>query len=534
MSVYQTFQQGRNHIAFSAPHFSAAQAGITLLEQGATAIEATIASAASLGVLYPHMTGLGGDGFWLISEPGKPPLAIDASGTSAKAADPSIFEGHTHIPSRGGLSAITMAGAVSGWQKALEINKRWNGKLPLNCLFSHAIGQARWGFEVTTGLANACEKVLSATGSDSSPHLLLTSERSLSKGDVLKLPRIADTLEHLANNGLNEFYSGEVSHALYKSLENSSSPIQHGDFTGYSAKTDDAISVYISKGKIFNIGAPTQGVSTLLILAICDKLMDEIHTEADLIHVIVEATKQALEIRNRYVCDPAFSTTDVKQFLSKKYIDQLAQKIDLKKALPWQYDDKPGDTVWTGCIDNQGRMVSYIQSLYWEFGSTVECPQTGVIWNNRGHSFSLLNHSPNVLAPEKKPLHTLNPSYAELSNGSRLCFGAMGGDGQPQFQAAIFIRYIYQALSQQNAISKGRWLLGRNWGTAHSGLLIESDIALEIRQDLSSRGHDISLVDACSELMGHAGMVELKQTTQTVASSDPRSDGRAFSSLGIL
>ena len=181
-----------------------------------------------------------------------------------------------------------------------------------------------------------------------------------------------------------------------------------------------------------------------------------------------------------------------------------------------------------GCCDSEGRMVSYIQSLYWEFGSGVVSPQTGIVWNNRGTSFSLVPSSNQYLAPGLKPFHTLNPAFAELVDGRRMSYGTMGGEGQPQTQAALFARHVYHGQPIAKAISLGRWLLGRTWGDQSHNLKAERDLVEYVGESLLARGHDMVTVDPCNELMGHAGAI-IRDTEGTVSgASDPRSDGKAY------
>ena len=178
-----------------------------------------------------------------------------------------------------------------------------------------------------------------------------------------------------------------------------------------------------------------------------------------------------------------------------------------------------------GACDSEGRMVSYIQSLFWEFGGGVVSPSTGIVWNNRGSSFSLEKGSVQELGPNLKPFHTLNPAFAELNDGRRMSYGTMGGEGQPQTQAALFSRYVYHNLPLDKAISEGRWLLGRTWGDVSHNLKIEADFASEAAETLRTRGHDLVIVDSCNEMMGHACAVVLMADGKIQAATDPRSDG---------
>lgn len=269
-------------------------------------------------------------------------------------------------------------------------------------------------------------------------------------------------------------------------------------------------------------------MASLLILAIYDRLASQANSELDHIHLLVEATKQAFIIRDKVVTDERYLSKPLQEYLDESVVAECAQRISLTQAQPWPYQAKPGDTIWMGATDQYGTMVSFIQSVYWEFGSGVVLPSTGIMWNVRGKSFSLDSEHHNALVPGKKPFHTLNPAYAELKDGRRIVYGTMGGEGQPQTQACLFSRHIYQNMSLQQAVSMPRWLLGRTWGDATNNLRLEEDLYSEYGQTLTQMGHQVTQVENLSELMGHAGAITLDQQGQADATSDPRSDGDIF------
>ena len=519
-----------SQIAFTAPHHAATKAGEAILVQGGTAIEAMVAAAATIAVVYPHMNGLGGDGFWLISEPGKAPIGIDASGKAAQMADLSFYQGLTEIPTRGGKAALTMAGAVAGWQEALAISHQWQAGLPLPALLQDATDHARLGIEVTASLEAASRKVHADLAQLPGFGQFLRDGNILEQGTTLKLERLADTLEHLGKAGLVDFYQGEVAMQLAQDLEAAGSPIRLEDFWSYHAQQVKPLSVTTSKGTLYNLPAPTQGIASLLILALYDQVADlGDGSDTDMAHLLIEATKQAFITRNQYVTDPARLTLDLQELLTPTSLAKLGANISATRALPWPHEAKHGDTIWMGCCDSEGRMVSYIQSLYWEFGCGVVSPSTGIVWNNRGSSFSLDPEHLQALKPNLKPFHTLNPAFAELADGRRMSYGTMGGEGQPQTQAALFSRYVYHGMPLDKAISTGRWLLGRTWGDVSHNLKVEADFAGDSAETLRLRGHDLVEVPACNELMGHAGAVVLHRDGTTDAATDPRSDGLAVS-----
>ncbi|MDP5133015.1 MAG: gamma-glutamyltransferase [Paraglaciecola sp.] len=517
-------------VAFTAPHYAASQVGQKILEQGGTAVEAMVAAAASIAVVYPHMNSMGGDGFWLISEPGKDPIGIDASGTAAKGATFDFYKGHTAIPARGGLAALSMAGAVAGWHKALELSQDWQTAIPLAELLAPAIGQAQWGVEVTQSLQDASEKTFEALSEFEHFNQFLIKGKSLKKGKIVKLPLIANTLSRLAENGLMDFYHGEIAKDLAQDLADAGSPIELSDFKDYAVKQVEPLTVSTSVAKLFNLPAPTQGIASLLILALFDKVKDQAKSDSDFVHLLIECTKQAFIVRNQYLTDDSRLARPLEAFLTEDELNKAITNISLDKALNWPHEAKQGDTIWMGACDEQGRMVSYIQSIYWEFGSGIVSPKTGIVWNNRGTSFSLDPQHLNALAPGLKPFHTLNPAFAECLDGRRMVYGTMGGEGQPQTQAALFARYIYQNKPLSHAISEARWLLGRTWGDNSHNLKVEEDLPAKIIEQLIDRGHDVAIVAPCNELMGHAGAIVLGPNLLTAA-TDPRSDGKAFAPL---
>jgi len=517
----------KTQTSFTAPHYKAAQVGQAILDAGGTASEAMVAAAAMVSVQYPHMNSIGGDGFWLICKAGEKPVAIDACGAAALNIDVSHYQQQgDELPESGGSASITMAGTISGWQQALQLNA---GALPLASLLEPAIKAAEQGIEVTQSLVDASQKTFSRLR-----HLapfatqFLAQDAPLNLGDKLTNQPLATTFKRLAQDGLDDFYRGKLAQEMANELKQAGSPITLTDFHQHQATVLTPLSVAISKGHLYNLDAPTQGLASLLILAIYDQLADQVNSEAEHIHLLVEASKQAFIIRDQQIADPDYVSAPLQSWLSYDVIQQCATNISLKKALPWPHVAKPGDTVWMGACDQYGTMVSFIQSIYWEFGSGVVLPSSGITWNIRAKSFSLDDNHHNVLAAGKKPFHTLNPAYAELHDGRRMVYGSMGGEGQPQTQACLFSRYLYQGFDLKEAISSPRWLLGRTWGDDNNNLRLENQLYKTHGDTLAALGHDITQVDDNNELMGHAGAIMLNPNGKAVAASDPRSDGQSL------
>ncbi len=494
------------------------------------AVEAMIAAAATIAVVYPHMNAIGGDGFWLIAEPGDQPVGIDACGPAAMLADPAFYKAlgvSGAIPARGGLAALTVAGTIAGWEAARAIAQQAGGRLPLDRLLADAISYARGGIVVTDSMATlTADKRGDLVDAPGFADAFLPGGHAPEAGELLRQPRLADTLEQLARAGLRDFYDGDIARTLARDLEAAGSPIRLSDLEGFAAQQVAPISTVLDAGTLYNMPPPTQGLASLLILAIYERLRADEPDTFDHVHRIVEATKRAFAIRDAHVTDPRFASADPAEFLTPERIAAEAMGIDTKHAAPWPAPEPGGrDTIWMGAVDADGRVVSFIQSIYWEYGSGFVSPATGVLWQNRGISFSLDNGAVNPLRPGRKPFHTLNPALARLSDGRIMTYGAQGGDGQPQTQAAVFSRYAMHGQALQYAISAPRWLLGRTWGDKSTSLKVEGGFDEALTARLRDAGHDVQATERFSQTMGHAGAIVRHPEGTLEGASDPRSDG---------
>lgn len=516
-----------------APHSLASQAALAVLREGGNAIEAMVAAAATISIVYPHMTGLGGDAFWLIHEPGQPVIAIDACGGAATGISSKFYtdQGLDTIPTRGPLAVNTVAGTVSGWEQALKISKqRWGGRVPLSRLFDDAIYYGEHGVPVTASqMRSTLIKQAELEVQPGFRECFLVNGHAPAEGSLFFQPKMAATLRHLSRSGLDDFYRGELAQAIAADLAACGSPLSLSDLNDYRAELVQPLALAHSLGTLYNMPPPTQGAVSLMILGILDRLgLREMEPDsADYVHCIVEATKQAFKVRDAYITDPRYMRIDMQDCLHDGFLDSLVGAIALEQALPWGKGRGPGDTVWMGVVDSQGRAVSFIQSIYHEFGSGVVLEQTGLNWQNRGCSFSLDESALNAYKPGRKPFHTLNPALAQLHDGRVMVYGTMGGDGQPQTQAALFTRAIVYEQSLQQAVSAPRWLLGRTWGQSSDTLKLEARFSEKIVESLRHRGHEIEMLQAFDEAVGHAGAIIWHPDGVLEGASDPRSDGSA-------
>jgi oxamate amidohydrolase len=512
-----------------APHHAAAEAGRATLAEGGNAIEAMVTMAAAIAAVYPHMNHVGGDGFWLVREPSGRVRAFMAAGRAGANARRELYRDYEAIPPRGPLAALTVPGAIAGWLLALEAAKAHGGRMPLTDLLAPAIRHAREGYVVTRSQAAlTADKFAELKDVPGFAPTFLVESKPPEAGKTLAQAALAATLDHLAHAGLDDFYRGDVGRAIAGDLDSVGSPVTRADLERCRATLAEPLSVALAAGTVFNAPPPTQGLASLLILAQYERLGIKEAEDFDHVHGLVEATKRAFRVRDRVVTDPDRLLHPPDRFLDPKFLDAEASKIDRRKAAPWPAPAGKGDTIWMGAADASGLVVSYIQSLYWEFGSGVVLPRTGVLMQNRGASFSLDPNALNALEPGRLPFHTLNPALAVLADGRVIAYGAMGGDGQPQTQAALFTRHVLHRAPLDRAIEAPRWLLGRTWGSTHTNLRLESRFDGNLIDRLLSAGHDVDVLpDGYSDLMGHAGAVVLHPDGTLEGGHDPRADGGA-------
>ncbi|WP_413735058.1 gamma-glutamyltransferase family protein [Sodalis sp. RH21] len=511
------------------PHHLASESALAILREGGSAIEAMVAAAATIAVVYPHMNGLGGDGFWLIVPPHGDPIAIDASGPAGELATTGFYQGETRIPHRGVKSALTVAGTVGGWQEALGIAREMGARpLPLSRLLADAIRYAADGMPLSLSQEQASRaKFAELAELKGFAPLFLPGGNVPAAGSRFTQPQLAATLTTLTLEGLDSFYRGTVAAAMAKDMDRLGMPVTGADLAAYRAQRRTPLRLLHEQGEIYNLAPPTQGLVSLMILGLTDRLAMSGQPESQTIHRIVEATKLAFALRDELITDPGHMTIDAQALLAPEVLADLAGRIDCARAAPWGSELAPGDTVWMGAVDSSGVAVSFIQSIYHEFGSGVVLPASGILWQNRGASFSLDPQHLRALEPGKYPFHTLNPAAARLYDGRTMVYGSMGGDGQPQTQAAVFIRHVMQGMPLQHAISAPRWLLGRTWGQATDTLKLESRFSAATVAALRALGHRVEMLPDYSESVGHAGAVIRHINGMLEGAFDPRSNGSA-------
>ncbi|CAG4901138.1 gamma-glutamyltransferase [Paraburkholderia saeva] len=511
----------------TSPHGLASEAGLEVLRAGGNAIEAAIAIGAALSVTYPHFTGLGGDAFMVISD--RAGNVRTLSGIGQAAARVPDYQGA--IPVRGPAAALTTAATVAVWDKAYAFSRAaWGGNQGWSSLFSRAIGYAANGFPVTPSQhfwqAFRANELSNWHGF---AQVFMPDGRAPQAGERFFQPALARSLDAIATHGGREFYEGDLAARIAAGLKQAGSPLTLDDLARAQAREEVPLRVAYRDGELLGLRPPTQGVTTLEIMGILERFDFAAIPEgsADYYHVLVEAIKLAFLDRNRYVADPDFVDVPVDRMLSAATLDAHARRIRMDRAMPWSHTFKTGDTVYIGVADGDGNCVSMLQTVYFDWGSGVVAGDTGVLWHNRGASFSLDAASPNALRGGKRPFHTLNPGMYLKQGRPHLLYGTQGADGQPQTLAAVLTRLIDYDMDPHTALGRPRFLLGKTFSDSRDSLKLEEDAGEPVFCELAARGHQLSPIPAQSQLAGHPGAIRIDAQGLTGA-HDPRSDGRAL------
>jgi gamma-glutamyltranspeptidase len=529
----------------SSPHYLASSAGLDVLQRGGSAVDAAIAVNAVLCVAYPHMAGLGGDGFWLIAEPSGRVYGLNASGPAAGLATIAYFRergAEEDIPSRGPLSALTVPGVIDGWRAAHE---RF-GRLEWRELFEAAIVYAGKGGPVSRSLAewSARDAPILERFAPSAA-IFLPGGKAPVEGQRLVQSALAGSLREIAAKGARAgFYEGALARRIAADLGAAGSPLRREDFADFHAEWVEPIRSAYRGYEVCELPPNTQGFTALQILNLIEGYDVAAFGDgsAEYYHHMAEAVKVAFADREEWLTDPRFVDIPVQRLIDKAYADERRGLIDPKRALdiarvpagiryaqPHERRAPEGDTCYFCAVDRDGLIVSAIQSIYHDFGSAVVGGDTGVLMQNRGAFFALDERHPNCLQPGKRSFHTLIPGLMLRDGRPYLAFGSMGGEGQPQSQVALATRIVDFGYDVQQAIEAPRWLMGRTWGTQSRNLVLEGRIAAEVVAELERRGQPVQVVDDWSDSLGHAHAIRIDRDNGFFeGGADPRGDGAAL------
>ena len=534
------------HGVVATPHHLASAAGLNILQSGGSAVDAAIAANAVLCVVYPHMAGLGGDGFWLIAEPGNGRVhGLNASGPAARLATLDYYRPRStenEIPARGPLSVLTVPGAIDGWRLAHE---RF-GRLPWSKLFDTAVTYAQNGIAVSRSLSDWLvqdEQLL--TNYPATAAIFLPNKRVPRDGEKLVQSDLSRSLQQIASLGARKsFYEGPIAERICAALQPQGAPLAADDFAAFHAEWVEPIKGTYRGYEVHELPPNTQGFTALQILNLIEgyDVVAWGDGTADYYHHMAEAVKVAFADREEWLTDPAFVKIPVERLISKAYADERRRLIDSARALniaevppgiayehPHERRPPDGDTCYFCAADRDGMVVSLIQSIYHDFGSAVIAGDTGIIMQNRGAFFALDEKHPNHLQPGKRTFHTLIPALLMRDGQPYLAFGSMGGEGQPQSQAALVTRIVDFGYDVQQAIEAPRWLMGRTWGTRTRNMSLEGRISDQVARELKRRGQPVQMVTDWNDNLGHAHAIRVNREQGFFeAGADPRGDGAAL------
>ena len=523
----------------ATPHLLASQSGVAAMRAGGNALDAAIAAAATTAVVFPHTNGIGGDNFWLFYDAKSRALkALCGAGRAAREATIEWYRARgvaAAIPPRGGLAALTVPGAVDGWWRAHEYSRcEMASPVAWKDLLADAVAFATEGFAPSRHLSSPPPREPDLFADDAPSELkrglwLLYHPDALARGTLVQRD-LARTLEHIRDGGAEAFYGGDVAKRIVAAARAAGSPLADADFASHRSQWMEPLQIPYAAGRAASFPPPTQGMSALAMLAIAGQFDQAALSEADYIHVLAEAAKLAFADRDRHLTDPEFMRAEAAALLDGARLAAMGRRISLARALaPKQAAAAAGDTVAIVTADREGNAACVIQSVYFTWGSGLVGGDTGVVLQNRGSFFSLDPTHANALAPGKRTMHTLTPSMYLEGGRPRFVYGTMGGEGQPQTQAALVTRRLYRGLGPQAAVEAPRWLYGRTWGAPSRALNLEGRYPPELARDLAARGHEVKVAGEWDDLFGHAQCIWIDPDGRGLTGgSDPRADGGAL------
>ena len=525
---------GRNVVATSHP--LAAQAGLRMLQRGGNAVDAAIAAAAVMTIVEPVSNGLGSDAFCLLWD-GRELHGLNASGRAPQAWTPEYFArkhgADANTPPQRGWDSVTVPGAVAGW---VALHRRF-GKLPFADLLAPATGIAERGYAVPVVVQQKWAAAVPLLRNQPGfADTFMPHGRAPDIGEQFRFTDAARTLRLIAQSGGEAYYRGEIAAAIVAHAQANGAAMTLADFATYETEWVAPIGLDYAGHTMHEIPPNGQGIAALMALGIV-KNFDLAGMRVDGVdsqHLQIEAMKLAFADTYRYVAEPSSMQISVEQMLSSEYLASRAKLIDMKRAQVFEAGTpndvhRRGGTIYLSAADESGMMISFIQSNYQGFGSGVVVPGYGVSLQNRGHGFSLDPASPNVVAPGKRPFHTIIPAFltkdADGQRTAQMSFGVMGANMQPQGHLQTLVRMLDYRQAPQAACDAPRWRFSE-------GLEINVEATMDRAtvQGLADRGHRVEVLGESYQDFG-AGQFIWRLGDPAVegyvAASDPRRDGQA-------
>jgi gamma-glutamyltranspeptidase/glutathione hydrolase len=539
VSQAQDRSQGRSmvisrHGIVAAESPLAAQAGVRILERGGNAVDAAIATNAVMGVVEPMMNGIGGDLFAIVYEAKTNKLyGLNASGWAPKGLTIEALQkqGIRTMPQLG-VHAITVPGAVDGWQKLADKF----GKKKLADDLAPAIHVAQEGFPVPEWTAEYWAGAVDRLRDDNvAVKTYLPGDRAPKLGEVFRNPELAWSLEQIALHGRDAFYKGAIAAKILDSMKRHNGSMAAQDMAEFSSEFVDPISTTYREWTIYELPPNVQGIAALEMLNIMETFplgqSDWDFGSTNALHAMIEAKKLAYADLAKYIGDPKNQKLPVATLLSKSWAAQRAKLIDPHQAncaAPAGQIPVGNDTTYLSVVDRDGNMVSLIQSNYDAFGSGIVAAGTGFALHNRGALFTMDPTSPNALAGRKRPLHTIIPAFAQKAD-VRIAFGIMGGWNQSQAHAQFVANLVDFKMNIQAALEAPRFSKRTFSGC---DVMMENRFAQNVLNELTSKGHNIELQGSFASPMG-GGQAVMRDFASGVnyGASDPRKDGQAVPEL---
>jgi gamma-glutamyltranspeptidase / glutathione hydrolase len=539
----------------ASEHPLASQAGAMVLARGGHAVDAAVAANAVMGVVCPMMCGIGGDLFAIVADRDGKLYGVNASGWAPARLTPEYLRtsGVDAMP-QSGVHSITVPGAVAGWSLLLE---RF-GRTSLSRVLDAAIALAEEGFPVAEITSEEwLNQVDFLRNNPEAAKTFLANGRPMSVGEMFRNPDLAWAYRQIAKHGTEGYYRGEIAQRLVAGLNRLGSTFTKEDFSEFRAEWVHPISTTYRGWEVFEIPPNDAGIAALMMLNIMETFSIEAtgHNTVDTLHILIEAKKLAYADMQRHVADPRFADVPVGGMLNKEFARARSSRIDSTKAAsrvaPGELPVHAGDTTYLCVVDREGNMVSLIQSNFASFGSGVVAEGTGFPLQNRGALFTLDRKHPNVLAPRKRPLHTIIPAFMRrnepraargdgapqasggergegpprLRNDARIAFGIMGAWNQSLAHAQFVSNVVDHRMNIQAALEAPRFTKLTFEGC---DVAVERRIPEPVQKGLAARGHELEVQGDFCSLMG-GGQAVMRDTTAAVnyGASDPRKDGAA-------
>lgn len=526
---YNRTEVSGTNAAVVSGHPIATAAGHEVLRKGGNAVDAAVTMAGVLAVVRPHMNGIGGDAFGLFYDAETRTVeALNGSGRSGKLATPEFIQnaGLEEMPQSGAL-AVTVPGALSAWQEALN---RF-GTITLEEALQPAIHYAEEGFPVSPTLYRDLSPIVDRLNEAGQEIYTTDTGEVVQIGERLRNPALAQTLSRIARNGTGEFYGGAIGDQLATFIEEEGGHLRSGDFANHSAGWGNTISkTYL--GMDVHVHPPnSQGIALLLQLGMAAQFDLESmgHNNAEYIHTLVELKKLAFADRDRWVADYDRNPAPIEKLLDDGYLSERASLVTGRAAesvtpgFTDRSDAEPasgdGDTVYLMVVDEDGNAVSWIQSLFSSFGSKLVEPETGIVLQNRGGGFTLEEGHPNRIAPEKRPFHTLTPAMVTDEAGELvLTMGTPGGHGQTQSKIQVLHNLFLFGMHPQEAVEAARYR-----GQSGRRVALENRVPRDVRRQLTAMGHDLQIREGWTSLFGGFQMIWVDRENGVLRTgADPR------------